>query len=1273
LGRSSIALGNVAEDWEAAEDERKVTETTVQLRKILGERIMVLDGAMGTMIQSYQLTESDFRGSRFGDHPRDLRGNNDLLCLTGPDIIVAIHRAYLDAGADIIETNSFNGTAISQADYGISEFAYEINLTAAKLARQAADECTLRTPEKPRFVAGALGPTNRTCSLSPDVNRPGFRNISFDELAAAYVTQAEGLIDGGVDILLVETVFDTLNCKAALFAISQVQAVRRTNLPVWVSGTITDASGRTLSGQTPEAFWISVRHADLVCVGFNCALGAAALRPHLELLSSIADTFVSVHPNAGLPNEFGGYDETPESMAELIGEFARAGMANIVGGCCGTRPEHIAAIARTVEGVRPRVIPDVPRYTRLSGLEPLTFHPDLLFVNVGERTNVAGSSKFAKLIKDGKYEEGLEIARQQVQNGAQMLDVNMDEALLDSQAAMTTFLHLIASDPEISRVPIMIDSSRWEVIEAGLKCLQGKGVVNSISLKDGEEEFVRRARLIRQYGAATIVMAFDEQGQADSYARKMEICKRSYKILTHDLGFPPEDIIFDPNIFAVATGIEQHNRYAMDYLEACRTLKRIFPESPVSGGVSNLSFAIRGNAALREMMHSVFLYHAIQAGMDMGIVNAGQLPVYEDISAQTRTIIEDVLFDRTPDATGRLVELAISTTGTVTRKVEDQAWRRLPVDERLSHALVHGIAEHIEADTAEALAGHGEALSVVEGPLMAGMSIVGDLFGVGKMFLPQVVKSARVMKRAVAVLTPHLEASKKADGSSTQGKILMATVKGDVHDIGKNIVGVVLGCNNYEVIDLGVMVPVQTILDTARKERVDMIGLSGLITPSLDEMVHVAKEMRRQKFNLPLLIGGATTSQVHTAVKIAPEYDGVVVHVSDASRAVAVVGNLMNSEKRPKFAQHVREQYDTVRREHAGKREVTHLLPLAGARAGKVPIRWSEYTPVKPAMLGVKTFADYPLGELISYIDWTPFFMAWELPGRYPAILTYKHLGDQAKKILDDANALLDQIVRDGILRARAVIGLFRANAVGDDIELYADDSRRTAHATLCHLRQQKEKLPGKNSACLSDFVAPKESGVADYLGAFAVTAGFGLDDFVTECQKRHDDYTSIMAKALADGLAEALAERMHERVRREFWGYADNERMGIEGLLKEEYSGIRPAPGYPACPDHTEKGTLWRLLDVEKSIGLRLTESFAMTPPAAVSGWYFSHPESYYFGVGKIGRDQVEDYARRKGMTVAEAERWLAPNLHYEPESKGLATRDVRYRTSGTGRNSAV
>ena len=1231
-----------------------MTALAGRLQKLLGKRILVLDGAMGTMIQAYKLTESDFRGERFASHHKDLKGNNDLLCLTRPDVIAAIHRAYLAAGADIIETNSFNGTAISQSDYGTESAVYDINFAAARLARTAANEFTKSQPDKPRFVAGALGPTNRTCSLSPDVNRPGFRNISFDKLAAAYRTQAEGLIDGGADILLVETIFDTLNAKAALFAIRRLFEERQMDLPIWISGTITDASGRTLSGQTPEAFWISVAHAEPLCVGWNCALGAEALRPHLETISAMAQTFVSVYPNAGLPNQFGEYDDTPEYMASQIGEFAQAGLVNIVGGCCGTTPEHIKAISAAVAGVPPRKIPQVPDCPRLAGLEPLTFHPDLLFVNVGERTNVAGSAKFAGLIREGKFEEGLAVARQQVQNGAQMIDVNMDEGMLDSVAAMTTFLQMIASDPEISRVPIMIDSSRWDVLSAGLKCIQGKGVVNSISLKDGEEEFKRRARLIRQYGAATVVMAFDELGQADTLARKVEICRRSYKILTIDIGFPATDIIFDPNIFAIATGMDEHNRYAIDYIEACRIIKRTLPGCLVSGGVSNLSFAIRGNSALREMMHTVFLYHAIKAGMDMGIVNAGQLPVYEDVPIEIRTVLEDVIFDRSTGATARLVELATQKTASASRAKETSEWRSLPIDERLSYSLVHGINEFISADTMEAFGHHGEPLHVIEGPLMSGMNTVGDLFGSGKMFLPQVVKSARVMKQAVAVLTPYLEERKSAGASNSNGKILLATVKGDVHDIGKNIVGVVLGCNNYEVIDLGVMVPAEKILDSAKAHNVDLIGLSGLITPSLDEMVHVAHEMKRRRFDLPLLIGGATTSRVHTAVKIAPEYDQIAVHVPDASRAVAVVGNILNPQKRESYARHLAEQYESVRKEHAGRKEVTHLLSLNEARELRVAINWATYTPTKPTKCGVTALEDYPLNELVSYIDWTPFFMAWELPGRYPEILNYKHLGDQAQKLFDDGKQLLDRLISEKRLTARAVFGLFPAHSNGDDIELYRDESRREILAVTHHLRQQKDKSAGKSNACLADFVAPKSSGVADYVGAFAVCAGFGLSDFVAQCERNHDDYTSIMAKALADRLAEALAERLHQRIRTDFWGYAKNEKLTHELLLKEDYAGIRPAPGYPACPDHTEKEILWRLLDVERQIGLKLTESFAMTPTAAVSGWYFAHPDSYYFGVGKIGRDQVEDYARRKEMTFGEVERWLAPNLLYDPVRKG-------------------
>lgn len=1230
---------------------------TELLTRAARERILILDGAMGTMIQSYRLGETDFRGTRFAQHKYPLKGNNDLLCLTRPELIESIHRAYLQAGADIIETNTFNGTAVSQSDYHTEDAVYDLNLVGARIARRVADESTSTNPSQPRFVAGILGPTNRTCSISPDVNNPGFRNISFDTLRDAYYEQARGLIDGGVDILMVETVFDTLNAKAALFGIQTLLDERKLKLPIWVSGTITDASGRTLSGQTPTAFWISVSHVNLFCLGLNCALGAAALRPHIEEISGVAGTLVSVHPNAGLPNEFGEYNDTPEYMAEQLAEFARSGFLNIVGGCCGTTPSHIKAISEAVVGLPPRSIPEIAPHCYLSGLEPLVIRPDSLFVNVGERTNVTGSAKFSRLVKNDQYDEALEIARDQVRNGAQIIDVNMDDALLDSKACMEKFLRLVASEPEITCVPVMIDSSRWEVLEAGLKCLQGKGVVNSISLKDGEAEFKRRAGLVRKYGAAVIVMAFDENGQADSYERKVAICTRCYKILTEELHFPPQDIIFDPNIFAIATGMDQHNNYAVDYLNACRAIKETLPHVLVSGGVSNLSFAFRGNDFIREAMHSAFLYHAVQAGMDMGIVNAGQLAVYDEIPKDLLLAVEDVILNRQPNATNRLLELAGSVRGEKHKAVEDNSWREKPVDERLSHALVHGIADFVELDAEEARLAHGNSLRVIEGPLMDGMNIVGDLFGAGKMFLPQVVKSARVMKKAVAVLIPYLEAEQTKLGSK-KGKILLATVKGDVHDIGKNIVGVVLGCNNYEIIDLGVMVSAERILETARKEKVDIIGLSGLITPSLDEMVHVANEMEREHFDLPLLIGGAATSQVHTAVKIEPAYHGSTVYVPDASRSVNVVSNLLSAEKRERFAIAVREKYSQVREDHAGRRAASTLVPLSEARKRRVEIQWQGYQPTTPRTKGVKCFDNYPIDELIRYIDWTPFFMAWEMPGRYPDILQYKHLATQARKLLDDAHALLRRICQERLLVARAVIGFFPANAVGDDVELYTDTKRRERLGLIHFLRQQKEREAGRFDACLSDFVAPKETEIPDYMGAFAVSAGFGTAELAKEFEKDHDDYNSIMVKALSDRLAEALAERIHELVRREYWGHSPDEHLSSADLIKENYVGIRPAPGYPACPDHTEKRTLFDLLGVEQKIGITLTESYAMYPAASVSGWYFSHPQSYYFAVGQIDRDQVQDYAKRKNLPMEEIERWLRPNLGYQTSNEQNGSR---------------
>ena len=1201
---------------------------------------------MGTMIQQYGLEEADFRGERFAAHAHPLKGNSDLLVLTRPDVISAIHRAYFEAGADIVETNTFTSTTIAQADYGLEHLVRELNVAAAKLARAVADDITAQQPGKPRFVAGSIGPTNRSASISPDVNNPGFRNISFDELRAAYTEQAEGLIDGGADLLLVETIFDTLNAKAALAAIAEVLERRGLDLPIMVSGTITDASGRTLSGQTLEAFWNSVRHANLFSIGLNCALGAKELRPYVEELSRIAGVPVSCHPNAGLPNAFGGYDDTPASMAGMVGEWARSGFLNIVGGCCGTTPEHIRAISAAVDGVAPRVPPELPPYTRLSGLEPLTMWPRSLFVNAGERTNVTGSRRFAELIKQDAYEQALEVARQQVENGAQIIDVNMDEGMLDSKAAMVRFLQLIASEPAISKVPVMIDSSRWDVIEAGLKCLQGKGVVNSISLKEGEAAFIAQARTVRRYGAAVVVMAFDEQGQADTVERRVAICERAYRILTEQVGFAPEDIIFDPNIFAVATGIAEHNRYAMDYIEAVRRIKAQLPRVLISGGVSNLSFSFRGNEPVRQAMHSAFLYHAIQAGMDMGIVNAGQLAVYDDIPAPLLEAVEDVLFDRRPDATERLTAIAEGSKGAKGAKEakEAKAWRQLPVDKRLEHALVEGIQEFIEPDVEEARLLADRPIEVIEGPLMAGMNVVGDLFGAGKMFLPQVVKSARVMKKAVACLIPHIEADKASRGAPSQaaGRIVMATVKGDVHDIGKNIVGVVLRCNGYEVIDLGVMVPAQKILEAARAERADAIGLSGLITPSLDEMVHVAKEMTREQFTLPLLIGGATTSRMHTAVKIEPHYTGPTVHVLDASRSVGVVGALLSPERRGAFVTETQTDYARLRVEHASRRERVPSLPLEEARKRRWSTDWSHYDPPQPCSPGIQVFDDYDLAELAGYIDWTPFFQTWELKGRYPGILRDSVVGAEATRLFNDARQLLERMIRERRIRARGVLGLFPAHSAGDDIVLEG--------VVLHHLRQQAEKPPGRPNLCLADFVAPKESGKRDWIGAFAVTAGHGVAELVAEFERQHDDYNAILAKALADRLAEAFAERLHERVRREFWGYETGDAPSNDALIAEKYRGIRPAPGYPACPDHTEKRTLFALLDAEAHAGIQLTESQAMWPAAAVSGWYFAHPSSQYFGIGRIGRDQVADYAARKGWSTADAERWLSSILEYEP-----------------------
>ncbi|MDE2235892.1 MAG: methionine synthase [Gammaproteobacteria bacterium] len=1219
------------------------------LEAILRQRILMLDGAMGTMIQSYRLSETDFRGQRFAGHGRELRGNNDLLVLTRPRVIEEIHQAYLDAGADIIETNTFNATAISQSDYGTEALAYELNREAARLAARLAEKMSRATPRKPRFVAGILGPTNRTASLSPDVNDPGFRNVSFQQLRSAYREALRGLLDGGADLLMVETVFDTLNCKAALFAIEEEFEARGARVPVMISVTITDLSGRTLSGQTPEAFWNSVRHVRPFSIGLNCALGPEQLRPYVEELSRLADCYLSVHPNAGLPNAFGGYDETPQHMAAHMGEWARSGFVNIVGGCCGTTPAHIRALAAAVEGQAPRSVPQIQPQCRLSGLEALNIGPDSLFVNVGERTNVTGSARFKKLVLAGDYEAALEVARQQVQSGAQMIDVNMDEGLLDGVAAMTRFLKLAAAEPDISRVPVMIDSSRWEIIEAGLQCVQGKCVINSISLKEGEEKFLQQARLARRYGAAVVVMAFDEQGQADSVERRVAVCQRAHRLLTDTAGFPAEDIIFDPNIFAVGTGIEAHAGYALDYLEAVRRLKQAFPDSLVSGGVSNVSFSFRGNNRVREAMHAAFLYHAIEAGMDMGIVNAGQLAVYADLPKDLLQQVEDVLFNRRADAAERLVAFAAGLEQGGKAAVEDLEWRRQPVHQRLSHALVHGITEYIEADTEEARRQAKHPLDVIEGPLMAGMNVVGDLFGSGRMFLPQVVKSARVMKKAVAYLIPYIDAEKDS-GARAKGCILLATVKGDVHDIGKNIVAVVLQCNNYEVLDLGVMVPAEKILETARARQVDVIGLSGLITPSLEEMAHVAKEMQRQNFKQPLLIGGATTSRTHTAVKIAPNYSGTVAYVKDASRAVGVAGKLLGGGRRA-FDADLRKEYAEVRAQHGERRQHAAWLTLAAARANPTAIDWSAYTPPKPRALGVETLNDYDLQAIRAHIDWTPFFHTWQLKAAYPRILEDAEKGEAARKLFADANRMLDRIIDERWLRANGVCGLFPANAVsGDDLAVYRDSARDERLMTFHFLRQQQQRPAGKPNQSLVDFVAPQVSGVADYLGAFAVSAGLGIETQLQRFAADHDDYSAILLKSLADRLAEAFAELLHARVRREYWGYAPDESLDNAALIQERYTGIRPAPGYPACPEHTEKGGIWQLLDVERRTGIQLTEHYAMWPAASVSGVYFSHPQSCYFAVGKINRDQVEDYARRKGMTLAEAERWLAPNLGYTP-----------------------
>ena len=1221
--------------------------------ELMRKRILVLDGAMGTMIQDLKLDEEGYRGARFDAWNREVRGNNDLLNLSRPDAVRDIHLAYFRAGADIVSTNTFSSTAIAQADYGMEGIAYELNQAGAKLAREAA-VLAEKEDGRRRFVAGALGPTNRTASISPDVSNPGFRAITFDQLRVAYAEQVRGLIDGRADLLLIETIFDTLNAKAAIFAICEICDERSLDVPVMISGTITDRSGRLLSGQTPAAFWNSVKHAGPVTVGLNCALGAREMRAHIAELGRLSDTFVCAYPNAGLPNEFGYYDESPECMAELLGEFADAGLVNVVGGCCGTTPEHIAAIAKAVEGKKPRVIPEVPRQLRLSGLESFTLTPEIPFVNVGERTNVTGSAKFRKLITAGDYASALSIAREQVENGAQVIDVNMDEGLLNSEAAMVTFLNLIAAEPDIARVPVMVDSSKFSVIEAGLKCLQGKPVVNSISMKEGEAAFIAHAKIVRRHGAAVVVMAFDEKGQADTFERKTAICKRAYDILVNQVGFPPEDIIFDPNIFAIATGMEEHNNYGVDFIEATRWIRANLPHVHVSGGVSNLSFSFRGNERVREAMHSVFLYHAIKAGMDMGIVNAGQMAVYDDLDPELREACEDVVLNRRSDASERLLALADKFRGHGQEaKQVDLAWRERPVEKRLAHALVHGITDFIETDVEEARKQSTRPLDVIEGPLMDGMNVVGDLFGSGKMFLPQVVKSARVMKQAVAYLMPFMEQDKIDRGitkNSSNGKIVMATVKGDVHDIGKNIVGVVLQCNNYEVIDLGVMVPAAKILETARAEKADMIGLSGLITPSLDEMCHVAAEMERQGFDLPLMIGGATTSRVHTAVKIHPNYRrGQTVYVNDASRAVGVAQSLMSVDMRPGYVSELRGEYARIATAHARAQEDKARLSLAAARANALKLDWSgAYRPPKPNFLGTKVFDDYPIEELVQYIDWTPFFMTWELSGKFPAILDDPKYGEAARPLYDDARAMLDKIVAEKWFKASAVAGFWPANTVGDDIHVFANELRDKPIAAMHGLRQQLSKREGRFNASISDFVAPRESGLNDYIGAFTVTAGIGEDVIAERFKRANDDYSAILVSALADRLAEAFAERLHQRVRKEFWGYEPDEKLSSNELIAEKYRGIRPAPGYPAQPDHTEKGTLFRLLESE-SIGVKLTESYAMWPGAAVCGLYFSHPQSAYFGVGKIERDQVEDYARRKNWSVSECERWLAPVLNYD------------------------
>ena len=1218
---------------------------TALLTKLLSEKILIFDGAMGTMIQGYNLSESDFRGEQFKNHPVDLKGNNDLLSLTQPTIIAEIQSAYLEAGADIIGTNSFNGTAISQSDYQTENLAYEINVAAAKIARQEADKITAQNKNKPRFVAGSIGPTNRTCSISPDVNNPGLRTADFDMMRQAYYTQAKGLLDGGVDILLIETIFDTLNAKSAIFAVRQLLEEQNIpDFPVWISGTITDKSGRTLSGQTTEAFWNSIRHVNPIAVGLNCAMGAETLRPFIEELSNLADCHISIYPNAGLPNQFGEYDDTPEYMASVLKQFASDGLLNIVGGCCGSTPKHITAIQQAVENIPPRKIPTIEKLTRLSGLEPMVIRKDSLFVNIGERTNVAGSARFAKLIRAGEFEMALDIAMQQVRNGAQIIDVNMDDALLDGKESMITFLNLTATVPDIAKVPVMIDSSKWEIIEAGLKCIQGKGIVNSISLKDGESEFISKARLIKKYGAATIVMAFDEDGQADSYERKVAIAKRAYNILTEQVQFPPEDIIFDLNIFAIGTGIADHNSYAVDFINACKTVKEELPFVKLSGGVSNLSFSFRGNDTIREAMHSVFLYHAIKAGMDMGIVNAGQLTIYDEIDIKLRNTVEDLILNRSDSATEEITILAQQTLGKKKKDVVADIWREKNVNERISHALIHGITDFIVDDVEELRLEGLKPLRIVEGPLMDGMKIVGNLFGDGKMFLPQVVRSARVMKKAVEYLEPFWESEKTSQ--STRGTILLATVKGDVHDIGKNIVGVVLGCNNYEIIDLGVMVSADKILQTAIDHDVDIIGLSGLITPSLEEMVHVAKEMERRQIKKPILIGGATTSRLHTAVKIEPVYSGDTIHVSDASRSVAVVNNLMQNEKRDSYTAYMKEQYQQVRNDYALKSEEAKLISFKQAQENKCTIDWSAYYPVEPKTLERQLILNFPIEDLIEFIDWTPFFKAWELPGRYPNVLSSTHTKKEANKLFSDANNMLGQIIKHTLLETRAVFQFFPAQSTGEDIILFTDNTFQNELDRLYFLRTQKEK---NINYSLADFIAPLSSGVKDYIGLFTVTAGIHLENSINSSFESHDEYSQIMFKLLADRLAEAFAERLHQLVRTEYWGYAQNENLTNDDLISEKYQGIRPAPGYPACPDHSEKKTIFKILDTQNQIGVSLTDGFAMTPTASVSGYYFAHPQAKYFTVGKISEEQIFDYAKRKNITVEQAESILSPYLAYQ------------------------